>query len=341
MLRCRSGRRIRGACVLTLASLVFGPMSVTQVVAQQPRRVGRLLVIDPCPPNNIFGVRTQDTLTKVLAERGWIQGQNLVFDCVSAGGRLWDIDNLATELVASQPEMIVTQSTPAIRALIATKTNVPIVMSAPDPVSEGYAQSLARPGRNITGVADLSLELAAKRIELLREFIPELTNVAVLYRVGGDATFFKRLEDQLSRAVERFGIQWRVYNHHNRPEDLEPLFRAMQEDRYDCLYLVASPFTLAHPKLISDLALKYGIRVLAEHPQFAYGGALVSYGVDANEVQRPMAVQIDAILRGARPETLPIFQMTKLHLVINLKTAKALGLTIPSDLLTRADEVIE
>src|SRR4051812_26634321 len=130
-LRCRSGRRIRSACVLAVASLVFWNMSVTQVVAQQPRRVGRPLVVDPCPPNNIFGVRTHDTLTKVLAERGWIQGQ-----------------------------------------------------------------------------------------------------------------------------------------------------------------------ALAHPKLISDLALKYGIRVLAEHPQFAYGGALVSYGVDANEVQRPMAVQIDAILRG-------------------------------------------
>src|SRR4051794_4806983 len=178
-------------------------------------------------------------------------------------------------------------------------------MSTPDPVGEGYAQSLARPGGTITGVADLSLELPAKRIELLREFIPELTNVAVLFRAGGDATFFSRLEDQLNRAVERFGIRWRVYNHHNRPEDLEPLFQAMQKDRYDCLYLVASPFTLAHRKLLSDLALKYGIRVLAEHPQFAQDGALLSYGVDMNEVQRPMAAQIDAILRGARPETLP------------------------------------
>jgi putative tryptophan/tyrosine transport system substrate-binding protein len=111
MLRCPLGRRIRGACVLAFASLVFGLIAVTQVVAQQPRRVGRLLVIDPCPPNNIFGVRTQDTLTKVLAERGWIQGQNLLFDCISAGGRLWEIDKLATELVARQPEMIVTQST--------------------------------------------------------------------------------------------------------------------------------------------------------------------------------------------------------------------------------------
>src|SRR3954454_6822103 len=223
-LRRRLRRRIRSACVLGFASVVFGLMPVTQVVGQQPRRVGRLLVIDPCPPNNIFGVRTDDTLTKVLAERGWIQGQNLVFDCVSAGGRLWDVDKLAAELVASQPEMIVTQSTPAIRALIATKTTLPIVMSTPDPVGEGYAQSLARPGGNITGVADLSLELAAKRVELLREFIPELTNDAVLYRVGGDATFFKRLEDQLSPAVERFGIQWRVYHHQSRPEDLETHF---------------------------------------------------------------------------------------------------------------------
>ena len=107
-------------------SRLGGPgMCVTQVLAQQPRRVGRLLVVDPCRPNNIFGVRTQDTLTKVLAERGWIQGQNLVFDCISAGERLWDIDKLATELVARQPEMIVTQSTPAIRALIAAKTTLP------------------------------------------------------------------------------------------------------------------------------------------------------------------------------------------------------------------------
>ena len=138
-------------------------------------------------------------LTQALAERGWKQGQNFLLDCISAGGRLGDIDKLAAELVARQPEMIVTQSTPAIRALIATKTTLPIVMSTPDPVGEGYAQSLARPGGNITGVADLSLDLAAKRIELIREFIPELTNVAVLYREGGDATFFKRLEDQLNR----------------------------------------------------------------------------------------------------------------------------------------------
>jgi putative tryptophan/tyrosine transport system substrate-binding protein len=136
--------------------------------------------VDPCPPNNIFGA--DDTLTRVLAERGWIQGQNLLINCVSAGGRLPDVGNLAAELVTRQPELLVTQNSPAIRALIATKTTIPIVMSTPDPVGEGYVQSLAKPGGNITGVHDLSLDLAAKRIELLREFIPELTNIAVLYR---------------------------------------------------------------------------------------------------------------------------------------------------------------
>ena len=341
MLRCRSGSRIRSACLLVCANLVFGLMSVTHVVAQQPRRVGRLLVIDPCPPDNIFGVRTPDTLTKVLAERGWIQGQNLLFDCISAGGRLGDIDKLAAELVAHQPELIVTQSTPAIRALIATKTALPIVMSAPDPVSEGYAQSLSRPEGNITGVADLSLELAAKRVELLREFVPELTNVAVLLPARVDGTFLSRLGNQLNRAVERFDIRWRVYNHHGHPDDLEPLFRAMRDDGFTCLYLVAGPFSLAHRKLINELALKYGIRVLAEHPQFAHDGALVSYGVDVNEVQRPMALEIDAILRGARPETFRSFQMTKLYLAINMKAARALGIEIPPTLLARADEVIE
>ena len=115
----------------------------------------------------------------------------------------------------------------------------------------------------------------------------------------------------------------------------------MRQDGYNLLYLVATPFTFPNRKLISDLALKYGIRVLSEHPQFARDGALLSYGVDANEVQRPMAAQIDAILRGARPDTLPIEQMTKLHLVINLKTARALGVEIPPEIFARADEVIE
>lgn len=341
MRRCRLGFRFRSACILAFASLILGLMSVAEAAAEQPRRVGRLLVIDPCPPNNIFSAEDKDMLTQALAERGWKQGQNLLWDCVSAGGRLWDLDKLAAELVARQPELLVTQSSPAIRALMATKTTLPIVMSTPDPVGEGYAQSLARPGGNITGVADLSLELAVKRIELVREFIPEWRNVAVLWREGGDVTFYKRLEDQLNRAVDRFGIQWRVYTHQSRPEALEPQFRALQQDGYSLLYLIATPFTFSNRKLISDLALKYGIRVVAEHPQFAQDGAMLSYGVDQNEVQRPMAVQIDAILRGARPDTLPINQMTKLHLVVNMKTARALGVEIPTEILVRADNVIE
>lgn len=339
MRRCRLGPRVRSACVLAFSSLVLGLMSVAQVVAQQPRRIGRLLMVDPCPPNNIFDAT--DTLTRVLAERGWTQGQNFLWECVSAGGRFGDVGKLAAELVARQPELLVTQSSPGIRAVMATKTTIPLVMSTPDPVGEGYVQSLAKPGGTITGVHDLSLDLAVKRIELVKEFIPEWTNVAVLYRIGGDATFFKRLEDQLNRAVDRFGIRWRVYHHQSRPEDLEPHFQAMRQDGMDLLYLVATTFSFGNRKLLNELALKYGIRVLAEHPQFARDGALLSYGVDAEEVQRPMAAQIDAILRGAKPATLPIEQITKLHLVINLKTARALGVEIPPDILARADEVIE
>ncbi|MBM6584443.1 ABC transporter substrate-binding protein [Microvirga sp. BT689] len=339
MRRCRLGFRIRSACILAISSLVLGLMSVAQAAAEQPRRIGRLLMADPCPPNNLF--EAEDALTTALAERGWKQGQNFVWDCVSAGGRLWDLDKLAAELVARQPELLETQSSPAIHALKATKTTIPIVMSTPDPVGDGFVQSLARPGGNITGVADLGLDLAVKRIELARELIPALTKVAVLERVGGDATYYKRLEDQLNRAVDRFGIEWRVYPHQSRPEDLEQHFRAMQQDGYRLLYLIATPFTFGNRKLISDLALKYGIHMLSEHPQFAQDGALLSYGVDNDEVQRHMAPQIDAVLRGARPETLPIDQMTKLQLVINLKTARALGVEIPPDLLVRADEVIE
>ena len=274
MRRCRSGSHVRSACVLAFASLVLGLMSVAQVVAQQPRRIGRLLVIDPCPPNNIFDAT--DTLTQVLAERGWIQGQNLLIDCVSAGGRLPDVGKLAAELVARQPELLVTQSTPAIRALTATKTTIPIVMSTPDPVGEGYVQSLAKPGGNITGAAEMNVDLVAKRIELAREIMPGSKNVAVLWREGADPRFYKLLEAQLNGAAERFDIHWRVYVHPSRPEALEPLFQAMQQDGFDLLYLIASPFTFPHRKLISDLALKHGIRVVAEQPQFAQDGALLS-----------------------------------------------------------------
>ncbi len=337
--RYRLGPRVRRAYVLAFASLVLGLVSVAQVVAQQPRRIGRLLMIDPCPPNNIFV--TDDTLTQVLAERGWIQGQNLLFECVSAGGRLGDVGKLAAELVARQPELLVTQSTPAIRALVATKTTIPIVIGTPDPVGEGFVQSLARPGGNITGAAEMNIDLVAKRIELAREIMPESTNVAVLWREGGDERFYKLLEAQLNRAVDRFGIRWRVYVHPNRPEGLEPSFQAMQQDGYNLVYVLANPFTFPHRKLISELALKYGIRVLTEQPQFPRDGALLSYGFNVDDVQRPMAARIDAILRGAKPETLPIEQVTKLHLILNLKTARALGVEIPPDILARADEVIE
>ena len=145
MLRCYLGPRARSAFVLAVASLVLGVVYVAPAHAQQPHRIGRLLVVDPCPLNNIF--EAEDTLTQVLAERGWKQGQNLLIDCISARGRLQDIDKLAAELVARKPEMIVTQSTPAIRAMIATKTTVPIVMSTPDPVGEGYAQNSCETGR--------------------------------------------------------------------------------------------------------------------------------------------------------------------------------------------------
>ena len=240
---------------------------------------------DPCPTNGMF--IDDDPLTEVLAKLGWVQGKNLFIECISAAGRPpSDLPLLSAELVARSPELIVTVSSGAIRAMMAATTTIPIVMSTPDPVGEGFVQSLSRPGGNVTGVADFSLELAAKRIEVLREAMPDLKKVAVLYRRGGDATFFKRLEAQLNRAVvEIYGIEWRVF-YHDGQSDIEPLMREMKQQGYDLLYLVATPFTFPLRGMIAETGLRYGCPILAEHPQYAIAGSLVSYGVDADEQQR-------------------------------------------------------
>jgi putative tryptophan/tyrosine transport system substrate-binding protein len=163
----------------------------------------------------------------------------------------------------------------------------------------------------------------------------------VLYRAGGDATYLRFLMEQLDQAAPSFGMESRVYYHTNRPEDLEPLFAAIKRDGFDVLYLIATSFSFGHRTLIADAAARQGLAVLAEHRQFAADGALVSYGVDGDEVQRHLAMQVDKVLRGARPETLPINQPTKLYLALNLKTARALKIDIAPNIVARADNVIE
>ncbi|WP_460448516.1 ABC transporter substrate-binding protein [Alsobacter sp. SYSU BS001988] len=247
----------------------------------------------------------------------------------------------AARLIDQLPDRLVTQSSPGIRALLATKSPIPIVMSSPDPVGEGFVTSLSSPGGRLTGVADLSLELASKRIQLLKDLDPGFQKIAVLYCAGGDATFLARLTGQLDEAARSQGVAWAVYNHQTDPEHIDSMFQSVKNDDFNFLYVVATPFSIGHRKLIGEMGVKHGLQLLAEHTQFASDGALLSYGVQNDLVQQAMSAQVDAVLRGAKPEDLPIMRLTKLHLVINARTARELGVELPLSLTARAADVIE
>ncbi|WP_460448518.1 ABC transporter substrate-binding protein [Alsobacter sp. SYSU BS001988] len=282
-----------------------------------------------------------DALTKALTQLGWVQAKSIQVVCASAEGRLSALPDAAARLVAQRPDVLVTQSSPGIRALLATKSPIPIVMSSPDPVGEGFVTSLASPGGRLTGVADLSLELASKRIQLLKDLDPDFRKIAVLYRAGGDATFLARLTGQLDEAARIQGVAWTVYYHQTEPENIDSVFQTVKNAGFNYLYVVATTFSIGHRKLIGEMGVKHGLRLLAEHPQFAIDGALLSYGVQNDSVQQAMSTQVDAVLRGAKPEDLPIMRVTKLHLVINGRTARELGVEVPLSLMARADDIVE
>ena len=278
-----------------------------------------------------------EALREALQELGYVEGRSISFEARWAEGRVDRLPGLAAELVRLQVNVIVTGGGEAARAAKQATATIPIVMgSGADPVQLGLVASLGQPGGNVTGVTSLSSELIAKRLQLLRELLPKVSRVAVLSDETPNSRMSVRDTEAGARmlSIEIFPVGARD------PNQLDRAISGARRERAGALMVIASPSLFIERRRIADLALKYRLPTAVGGREYAEAGGLFSYAVSYPALFRRAAVYVDKILKGAKPADLPVEQPTKLELVINLKTAKAFGLTIPPSLLARADEVI-
>ena len=301
--------------------------------AQPSTKVARIGILSGVPRS----APTHVAFEQKLRELGYVDGQNLAIEFRSAEGRADRFPALAAELVRLKVDVIVAVATEAaLRAAWQATSTIPIVMVAVgyDPVALGYVSGLARPGGAITGVFFQHLELIAKRLQLLKEAVPKITRVAVLWDVFAT--------DQLKEAeaaARSLGIQLQPVELRD-PYDFDGAFRAAR-GRAGALLVLMSPVFFRERARIADLAAKHRLPAMFGVREFAEAGGLMAYGATISEMFRLAAEYVDKILKGARPADLPVQQPTRFELVLNLRTAKALGLTLPQSLLIRADKVIE
>jgi putative tryptophan/tyrosine transport system substrate-binding protein len=272
-----------------------------------------------------------------LRELGYIEGRNVVFVQRYADGRMERLPDLAAELVRLRVDVIVTGTNLHVAAVRHATETIPIVtVFAADPVGAGFVASLARPGGNVTGLtADASPDLWGKYLSLLKEVVPRLSRVGVLGQVASQVGFA-----ELEAVSQNLGVALEVADL-RRPEDIDRAFATMIGQRVEALLVVVGPLTYLLREEIADAALKHQLPAMTNASQYAQAGLLMSYGPDVEDLYRQAATYVDKILRGASPADLPVEQPTKFELVLNLKTAKALGVTFPQDLLATADEVIQ
>jgi len=319
------------ACVLTPASA-----SAQSVPASSLKRIGIL---------NAFGcpVPEDSPSRRRLSELGWVEGKNFTYDCVTVvGGRLDQAEQLASELVARNPDVIAANPIPFVRALKRATITIPIIMvGTPDPVGAGLVTNLARPEANVTGVAWFGFDIMPKRVEMLKEVLPKMQRLAIIFTAHNDPKVFELLEANAAIAAKQFGISYEIFRP-AVPEDFDQIFSHLSDQHFDAAYIQPNALLLQNFKRVFDLALRYRVPTIGDDPFSARNGLLLGYGGDFNPVVLVRyAEYVDKILRGAKAIDLPVEQATKVQLAINLKTARALGLTIPPALLARADEVIE
>jgi putative ABC transport system substrate-binding protein len=273
-----------------------------------------------------------------LRELGYFEGKNIVMEYRYAEGKLDRVPALAAELVRLKVDVIVTAAATPTRAAKEATVTIPIVMTNDnDPVGNGFIASLARPGGNITGMATLSPELSGKRLELLREIVPNLSRVAVMGTSTNPGNAQSLRETEL--AAGTFGVRLQ-YLDVISSNDIETAFRRASERRAEAVLALGGPLLADRRRQIRDLAAKSRLPAIYWRSDVVEAGGLMSYGVYSPDLDRRAATYVDRILKGARPADLPVEQPTKFELVINLKAAKRIGLTIPPNVLARADKVI-
>ena len=320
--------------LVLVLSLTLAPLAAGAQLATKVPRVGFLIT------GSSQGVQPLlDAFRQGLRELGYVEGQSIAIEYRWAEGKYERLSDLAAELVRLKLDVIVAVATPAVQAAKQATKAIPIVMlSVGDPVASGFVASVARPGGNITGLANIASELVGKQLQLLREVVPTFSLVAVLWNPANPSNASQLREAET--AARALGVRVQPLEAQG-PSDIDRAFAAMTRERAGALLVLSDSMLIVQRERIADLAAKsrlpamYGLRLHAE------AGGLMAYGANLLDLVRLTATYVDKILKGAKPADLPVEQPTKFELVINLKTAKTLGLTIPQMLLQRADQVIE
>ncbi len=324
------------AVIVALAlSVLFGPLAGE---AQQSGKVYRIGLLDYSAPDATRQERWT-AFRQQMRELSYAEGQNVSFEARWAQGDNDRLPKLAAELIGLKVDVIVTGATNATIAAKRATSTIPIVTaSGSDPVALGLVASLRQPGGNVTGMTSISSELAGKRLEFVRLVVPRASRVAILWDERNPGS---RLAVQETEAAARtLGLTLKSVSVRT-PADLEAAFSTLARDRATALSITTSPMFSPHIKRLADLAIKHRLPTVGGTRAFVEAGGLAAYGTDYPSLFRQAATFVDKILKGAKPGDLPIERPTKFELSINLKTAKALGLTIPSSLLQRVDHVIQ
>jgi ABC-type uncharacterized transport system substrate-binding protein len=320
-------------------ALVAWPRAARAQQAPKVARIGYLVTGSLESPE---ARKSFDAFRQGLYELGYIEGQNIVIEYRAADGKIDRLKALATELAGLKLDLIVAGATPAGLAAQQVFTTTPVVVAAMgDPVRDGLVASLARPGGNITGTTFLGPELVPKRLALLKEVLPKISRVAVLWHPGafGERTI-RGMLNEIAEAAGTLGMQLQLIEV-REPNELDQAFSKMARERAEALFQFPSTMLFSERRRIVELALTHRLPSMFNEREFVQLGGLISYGVSIADLGRRSVTYVDKILKGAKPSDLPVEQPTKFELVVNLKTAKTLGVEIPATVLTRADEVIE
>jgi putative ABC transport system substrate-binding protein len=326
----------RRAFIGTLTGgLLAAPLTADAQPAAKAYRIG---LLGGSPPNSPGGRRSWEGFFQGLQELGYVEGQNILVEGRWYGERTDRLPALAAELVRLKVDLIVAGAAPAPEAAQRATSTIPIVMANHnDPVGSGLVASLARPGRNVTGLSTLAPELVGKRLQLLKEVIPGISRVAVLSNPTIPSQALELREAKIAAGSLKVQLQLLEAR---APSDFAGAFSAMTKERAGGVIILTSSMFYAERARIAELAGQSRVPAIYGVKEFAEAGGLMTYGINIHESFRRAATYVDKILKGAKPADLPVEQPTKFELVINLKTAKALGLTIPQSVLQRADQVI-
>ena len=321
--------------VVFLVSLALASLHLAQ--AQQPKKVPRIGHLTPVSLSAMAS--RYEAFRQGLRELSYVEGKNIVIDWRSGDGKLDRLPALAAGLVRLKLDVIVTAGPAATRAAKEATSTIPIVMAQdPDPVGNGFVASLARPGGNITGLSTLAPELSGKRVEILREVVPKLSRVAVL----GTSTDpgYAQVIRELELAAKAFGVKLQYLDVLDSKE-LETAFRVASKGGADGVLVLTSPVFTSQQRQLAEIAVKNHLPTIFSDARYVEAGGLMTYGVSFLDLDRRAAVYVDKILKGAKPADLPVEQPTKFEFIINLRAAKQIGLTIPPNVLARADKVIK